>query len=289
MQTLWDPELRLPIPPIDTVYPSVPGFWAAMGYLALVVPVALYALWHIRERKGVVMLLMMVGGTLCAFVEPFADLIGGCYHPEINQPTALDVLGRKIAWWSVAGYASYFGAISAINYLWYSKGITRRTIWIAFIVPIFVDIGMENAFLHYDLYYYYGNQPLAGFGYLPLWWPPINALGVFSGVVALILLNPYLKGWRLLFIPLVAPTMDLVSYALLSYPAAMAVNNPSLGPVPTQLAGLYSWAMALLVVHGITYLLASDSPLRKGNTLVLPLKLGDDEPSSLQSRERATA
>lgn len=271
MKSIWDPELRIPVPPVETVYPSGPGFWSAIAYLAVAAPVLLYALWHVRERRGRFMLLMMLGGTLCAYVEPFADLLGACYHPEIGQPTALDVLGRKIAWWSVAGYFSYFGAISAVNFLWYTRGITRRVIWIAFIAPIFVDIGMENVFLHYDLYHYYGNQPLSGIGYLPLWWAPINALGVFGGVVALFLLRPHLHGWRMIFVPLIAPTMDLVSYALLAYPAAIAVNSPSMSPLMTTLCGLYSWVAGFLIVHGITYLLASDSPLRKGDTLVLPL------------------
>lgn len=267
----WDAAFKLPTPPVDTVYNETVGFWASVVYLCFAVPVLLYGLIHLRDRHGQVVLLILLGGALCATVEPFADVLGGCWHPEIGQPTAFEILGRGIPWWVCIGYFTYFGAIAAVSYLSYSRGITRRMIWVAFLVPIGVDIAMENLMLSYGLYHYYGNQPLDILGHLPLWWPPINALGVFGGVVALFLLMPHLKGWRILFIPLVMPVMDLSSYALIAYPAIVAVNIENLNPWLTQLAGLSVWAMAFLVVHGISYLLASDSPLRKGTNLVLPL------------------
>lgn len=267
----WDPAFKLPIPPVETVYNETVGFWAAVVYLCFGLPVLLYALWKVRERRGQVMLLIMLGGALCALVEPFADVLGGCWHPEVGQPTVFTVLGRGIPVWVCVGYFVYFGCIAAVNYLWYCHGITRRLIWIGFLVPCAVDIIMENLMLGHGLYYYYGNQPLDFLGYLPLWWPPINALGEFGGVVTLFLLTPYLKGWRMLLIPLIFPTIDLVSYGLLAYPAILAVNSETLSPALTHLVGLYSWGMALLCVYLISFLLASDSPLRKDGKLVLQL------------------
>ncbi len=271
LPAVWDAKLSLPIPPVDTVYNETVGFWAAVVYLCFGLPVLFYALWNARQRRGQVMLLIMLGGALCALVEPFADVLGGCWHPEVGQPTVFTVLGRGIPPWVCIGYFVYFGAIAAANYLWYCYGITRRLIWIGFFTPVVVDIVMENLMLSHGLYYYYGNQPLNFIGYLPLWWPPINALGEFGGVVTLFLLIPHLRGWRVLLIPLIFPIMDLVSYALIAYPAIVVVNQENLNPVLTHLTGLWSWAMACLCVHLISYLLASDSPLRKNGQLVLPL------------------
>lgn len=269
--SVWDGNFKLPVPPVETVYNETVGFWAAVVYLCFGLPVLLYALWKVRERKGQIMLLIMVGGALCALVEPFADVLGACWHPEVGQPTVFTVLGRGIPVWVCVGYFVYFGCIGAVNYLWYCRGITRRLIWIGFLVPCAVDIIMENLMLSHGLYYYYGNQPLDFIGHLPLWWPPINALGEFGGVVTLFLLMPHLKGWRLLLIPLIFPTVDLVSYGLIAYPAILAVNSETLSPLLTHLIGLYSWIMAFLCVHLISYVLASDSPLRKDGKLVLPL------------------
>lgn len=283
----WHSDFNLPIPPVDMVYNETVGFWAATVYLCVASPIVLYMLWHLRERRGQIMLLIMIGGTLCSLVEPFADVLGACWHPEVGQPTAFTLLGRSIPWWVVIGYFTYFGAIASWNFLAYSRGITRRLIWIAFLVPIAGDIFMENLMLHYGLYAYYGNQPLDFLGYLPLWWPPINALGVFGGVVALFLLMPHLKGWRVLLIPLILPTVDLVVYGILAYPAVIVVNIEGLSPVVTHLAGLYSWVMALVCVHMATYLLASNSPLRRKDGLVLPLPhlwMGTRLPDAAASR-----
>lgn len=268
---IWDPETRLPTPPIDAVYNDTVGFWAMTVYLIVAAPVILYALWHSRERTGRIMLLIIAGGALCALVEPFADIVGGCWHPEVGQPTVFSLLGRGIPPYVCAGYLTYFGAFSAVTYLFYTRGITRRWIWTTFFVAVVIDIGMENLMVSMGLYHYYGNQPLNHLGWLPLWWPPINALGEAGGVAAVCFLLPHLKGWRLLLIPLILPLADLMSYALIAYPGIVAVNSPELGPLLTDLLGLGVWVLALVVVHGLSLLVATDSPLRKGNTVHLPV------------------
>ncbi|HKY92148.1 MAG TPA: hypothetical protein VJM11_13960 [Nevskiaceae bacterium] len=266
----WDPVMGLPTPPVETVYNETVAFWAATVYLCFAAPVVLYALFNARNRTGQVMLMILVGGALCATVEPFADLLGGCWHPEVGQPTVFTILGRGIPPWVCIGYFTYFGAIAAANYVLFSRGITRRMVWIAFLVPVLVDIGMENLMLSYGLYHYYGNQPLSGLGWLPLWWPPINAVGEFAGVVAVIFLAPHLKGWRFLLLPLAMPIVDLLSYGLLAYPPIVAVNMEDMPAWLTHLLGLWPWLMAMVFIHFVSYLLATDSPLRRDGRVSLP-------------------
>ena len=278
--TAWDRVMDLPVPPIDTLYNETAGFWAIVGYLIVAVPVTLYALYRSRERTGKIMLLIMFGGSLCAFIEPFADVLGGCWHPEINQPTVLSVLGRGIPVWVCVGYYTYFGALGALNYLLYTHGLKRRTIWFCFLAAIAADIFMENLMLPFGTYFYYGNQPLTGLGTLPLWWPPVNALGEVGGIVTLCFLLPHLKGWRILFVPLVIPIIDLVSYALIAYPGIIAVNSQHMSPLVTNLLGLCTWVLAFIVVHGITRMVATDSPLRHGGAVTLPISLGENRLSA---------
>lgn len=269
--TGWDSKTGLPIPPVDMVYNATGSFWVAVGYACFSVPVLIYALLHVRERKGRILLLILLGGTLCAAVEPFADVLGGCWHPEVGQPTVFRILGRGIPPWVCIGYFTYFGAITSVYFLWCLRGITRKVLWVAFLAAAAVDIGMENIFLHYDLYRYYGNQPLNFIGKLPFWWPPINALGVWGSVVALFIVVPHLKGSQLLLVPFILPIVDLTSYALIAYPGIVAVNKPDLGPWLTHLAGVLVWVLAFVVVRSVSYVLAADSPLRQGHTLILPL------------------
>jgi hypothetical protein len=277
IDTVWDHATNMPLPPVDTIYNATASNWAIVGYSIVAVPVALYALYRARERTGQIMLLILLGGMFCAVVEPFADVLGGCWHPEINQPTAFTVLGRGIAVWTCVGYFSYFGALGAINYLLYTHGLKRRTIWFCFLGAIAADIFMENLMLPFGTYYYYGNQPLWGLGFLPLWWPPINALGEVGGIVVLCLLLPHLKGWRILAIPIVIPIVDLVSYALIAYPGIIAVNSEHMSPLATNLLGLSTWVLAFIVMHGITRIVAKDSPYRNGAAVTLPISLGENQ------------
>jgi hypothetical protein len=267
--TSWDSVFNLPAPPVHTLYNDTVAFWAGLIYALFAVPVLIYALLRARDGTGRTMLLVMIGGALCATVEPLADVLGGCWHPEVGQPTVFELLGRGIPPWVCIGYFTYFGALGAVSYLLYSRGLPRKFIWLTFASSIVIDIIMENLMLAHGLYYYYGNQPLDQVGLLPLWWPPVNALGVELGAACVCLLRPHLAGWRAIFIPLVMPIADLATYGLVAYPGAIAVNADQLGPVITDLLGLATWALALIMMYGVTLIIAVDSPLRKGANITL--------------------
>ena len=267
----WDPNFGLPVPPVDMPYATTACFWSSVAYLCVGVPILLYALYRIGHREGRMMLMILIGGALCSYVEPLADILGGCWHPEVGQPTVFKVLGRGIAPWTCIGYFTYFGGLGALGYLWFLRGATRRAIVAAFFIAVATDIFMENFFLHYQMYVYYGNQPLDYVGYLPLWWPPVNALGVLTGITFVLLLERHVKGAALLLVPLAFPIGDLVSYALISYPGAIAVNQPDLPRWATDLAGVAVWVLAAFMVRVVTNVLAQDSSFRQGNALIVPL------------------
>lgn len=269
MQTNWDPDTRLPIPPVETLYPADIGMWATILFTAVVIPVLVYGLVKIRERQGQIVLLLMLGGLLTVTVEPWLDIIGGAWHPEINQVTAFESLGRPIPIWVVPIYVFFFGGLGSLNYLSFKHGATRKVVWLWFSIPALVDIVQEEIMMYLDLYYYYGNQPLILFREFPLWWAASNTMGEFLGVTALVLLMPYLRGWRLLFIPLIFPISDAVGFAITGLPSIYAVNTQDIAPWLMHSAGIATWILALLVVHLVSYLIAIDSPRRQDNTIRL--------------------
>lgn len=275
--TDWDSGLKLPLPPIHAVYNETVGFWTIILYALFVLPVIVYALRRSRDNVGHMMLLVLIGGSLCAVVEPFADVLGGCWHPEVNQPTVFELLGRGIPVWVCVGYLTYFGGLGAVSYALYTYGITRKIIWITFLTSVVIDIIMENVMLSHGFYFYYGNQPLNDIGLLPLWWPPVNALGVELGAAAMCFLLPHLKGWRLLFAPLAMPLADLMSYALIAYPGIVAVNSQHLNPLATDLLGMGTWVLAAIMLYILSLLVAVDSPLRSGTRLTLITMRRDNE------------
>lgn len=271
METIWDTDTRLPLPPIDTLFPIGVANVATTIYITLALLVFLYGLFNLKHHHGRIVVLLVIGGLLTVLVEPFLDVIGAAWHPEVGQNTAFENFGRKIPWWVVGVYLFFFGGLGSLNYLSFERGVTRKMVWLWFCIPVAVDIVMEEIMMSFDLYYYYGHQPLIVFLKFPLWWAPCNTMGEFLGVTTLLFLMPYLRGWKLLFIPLIFPVADAVGYGLVGLPSMIAVNTQVTPWWLMQLAGVSTFVLAGLVVHAVSLAIASDSPWRKGDTTTLKL------------------
>jgi hypothetical protein len=124
-----------------------------------------------------------------------------------------------------------------------------------------IDVVIEEVMLSNNLYLYYGHQPLILLWKLPMWWVACNSIGEFIGISFVAIVAPSLRGWKLLLIPLCIPLADLIGYAAVALPSWVAVNAPISGWF-TQLAGIATFLLAFLIVHGISLILAKDSPLR---------------------------
>jgi hypothetical protein len=134
-------------------------------------------------------------------------------------------------------------------------------IWFA--APMLLDIVMEEIMMHFDLYLYYGQQPLILLWKFPFWWAPCNSMGEFIGVAVLVLMGSSLRGWKLLLIPIIMPIMDCVGYMLVGLPSIVALNTANVSPLVTQLAGIATFVLTAVCVYAVALLVATDSPLRK--------------------------
>lgn len=262
MSTAWDPTFRLPTPPIDAVANTTVDFWATLIYSSLSLIALVYGLYYWRRRGSPVIVLMLIGGALCSAVEPFVNIVGAVWHPVVNQVAAFEIMGRPMPWFLVTGYIFYFGALGTLSYVAFAKGVSTRQFWLWATVPMGVDILMEELMLYWDLYYYYGEQPLILISKLPLWWVPCNSLGALLSVCLLVKAAPVLRGWRQLLIPLLIPVCDAVAYAAISLPAWIVVNTE----VPwwlNQLGGVATCLLALLVLYALSLVIPNDSPLAR--------------------------
>ncbi len=263
---MWDKELHLPAPPIEALSNVNVDFWATVIYSSLAICALIYGLYHWYRTGQAIILLMLIGGALCSTVEPFVNIIGAVWHPMVNQVTAFTLMGRGMPWFLVTGYIFYFGALGSLTYLAFKKGVTTRQFWLWATVPMLVDVMMEELMLYWDLYIYYGEQPLILINKLPLWWVPCNSLGELLGVCLLVKAAPLLRGWRQLLIPLLIPICDAVAYSAISLPSWMVVNTPVPGWL-NQLGGLATCGLALLVLYGLSKVVPNDSPLARALAL----------------------
>lgn len=263
MSTVWDPTFKLPTPPIDAVANTTVDFWATLIYSVLSLIVFVYGLYFWKRTGRPIILLLMLGGALCSAVEPFVNVVGAVWHPQVNQVAVFEIMGRSMPWFLVTGYVFYFGAMGSLTYLMFEKGVSTRMFWVFACVPMVVDVIMEELMLYWDLYIYYGDQPLILLWKLPLWWVPCNSLGELLGVSAVLLAKPLLQGWRVLLIPLLIPVCDAIAYAAISLPSWIVVNTEGVPFWLNQLGGIATWLLALMVLYVLSQVVPKDSPLAK--------------------------
>jgi hypothetical protein len=259
---VWNPIFRLPQPPVDAVANATADFWATAIYVSLSALALLYGLHYWRKTGQPIIPLLLLGGALCSTVEPFVNIVGAVWHPIVGQVSAFTIMGRSMPWFLVTGYMFYFGALGTLNYVAFRNGVTTRRFWLWATVPMAIDVVMEELMLYWDLYSYYGQQPLILINKLPLWWVPCNSLGELLAVCLLVKSAPLLRGWRWALVPILVPVCDAVAYAAISMPSWIVVNTP----VPTwvnQLGGLATIALALLTLYGLSLVMPTDSPLAR--------------------------
>lgn len=259
---MFDQTFRLPIPPVDAVAPGTFSTACTIFYGLCALAGLVYALKHWRDTGRPILLLILIGGGLTVFVEPFVDLMGAAWHPRNGHAVVFEFFGRPIPWWMVAAYFAYFGVLGSMNYLAFAKGATMRNIRLWFLIPMLIDVVIEEVMLAQDLYLYYGTQPLILLWKLPMWWVPCNSIGEFIGITLVVLCAPHLRGLKLLLIPLLIPLSDMIGYAAVGLPSWIVINMPVPGWI-TQAAGVCTFLLAFLIVHGISLILATDSPLRQ--------------------------
>lgn len=257
--TLWDPETQISVPPIDAVFPVEVGtLWTAV-YAGLAAAVLLYALWNVRDFKGRIIILFMIGGLINAINEPILDILTNCWHSEIGQPTAFTLFGRDMPWWVPMVYMFYFGAVGGLNVLAFRRGVSRMGFWLWYLVPLALDVAMEEAMLAQELYHYYGNQPLVLLSKFPLWYAFANSLAETSAVVIVVWLLPQLlRGGRLLYVVLIPPVTMATVYATVCAPVIYAINQEAIAPWMAQAAGLVSVGLCCWVVHGLSHLVVRE-------------------------------
>ena len=266
-----DPDTRLPAIPIDAVFNQTAGNYATAIFGVMAGVVFLYGLKYWRDTKNPIVMFMMLGGLTTTLVEPLLDIIGLAWHPMVGQNTAFELIGRPIPLWVIAVYLMYFGGLGSLNYLAFKKGVSTRAVWLWFCVPVLLDIVMEEIMMNFDLYIYYGKQPLILMQHFPFWWAPCNSMGEFIAVALFALMGSSLRGWKLLLIPLLMPILDGVGYMLVGLPSIYVLNTDNVPPLLTNLAGVATFALAALMVHGVALVVANDSPLRRGSAGTSPI------------------
>ena len=262
--------LGLPLPPLDAVFNLHAANIVSVACIVTVIGVT-SVLMRKPGHRALVMA-MMLGAAATTFMEPIFDIVTSVWHPTIGQNIAFTLLGREVPFWAFPGYMNVYGCAGSLMLIAFTKGVTRRAVWLWCLAPLLFDFVIEETMLHFNLYYYYGNQPFVLIKF-PLYQAACNTVGVFLGVTLLYVLSPYLNKDQWKWLPaalVVVPLCGAAGFVATSVPAAYAIAEASLPNWLTQLCGAASWAIALLFVQGVSLLVAIDSPWRESHRYPLP-------------------
>lgn len=259
---MWDATFGLPVPPVNAVAPTTVANNATMIFSTLAILAFVYGLKHWRDTGRPILLLILLGGGLTSVAETFVNLVGSCWHPTIGQTILFQFMGRPIPVWIVAVYFAFFGTQGSLFYILFKRGVSMNVMRWLFVIPMLIDVVIETTSLPTGLYLYDGPQPLVFLGMLPLWWAACNSIGMFVGIALVTVCAPHLKGYKALLIPILLPMGDMIGYSAIGLPSFIAINTAGLPNLVVQALGIFTMLLAFLVVHAISLILATDSPLR---------------------------
>ncbi|MEU9808523.1 hypothetical protein [Mycobacterium sp. NPDC050853] len=201
---------------------------ASWGFLAFTVVsfVATFA-WAVRlgvRSKDWLPLILMTGGALCGFLEPFGDILGATFYPLNTPLLVFELFGRHIPLYVFVGESMFFATAVYYAYRFLVTGLGVARLLVIIVVFSLFDAAMEMTAIHFDVMTYYGDNPTLVLG-LPLYVLIQNgALAVVGGWAVLIAM-PHLAGrQRLLLIPLVPIAFGLQAF-IATWPMYLALNT----------------------------------------------------------------
>ncbi|MGQ4599620.1 hypothetical protein [Nocardia sp. R6R-6] len=275
-QVPLDPTYGTPPPP-DLPYEVANniGCMIVMTCIGLI-GVVLGLGWWMRT-KSVLPLAIALSGALICIPEVFFDVMGAVYFPW--SPTAAfgdayAILGRHMPWWIVAGWFGY-GVFSFSIYALLTTRPTTRILWLTLGAAAVGDVVFEELLLKFDVYHYYGNQPLVLVSELPWWWIPCNSVGVFLAASLAYRFRSSLQGWRALLMLIITPMSVATVYGAIALPSWIAVNS-DYPWLPTQLLGLVTIALGIAVYALILQLVLGRKPFELGHAPNAEQEIVDD-------------
>jgi hypothetical protein len=228
------------LPPGDTLAAYVIFTVAFVAALAYMIRVA-------RMERSLWPLYLFLGAGLAVVYEPINNVLGLCAYPEINQPTWISALGRRIPVYIGLVYYVYWSA----PVLWLVRriqaGITAVQWWRWYAGFTVVVTCFELAPLARGWWTYYGaQQPLVVLGF-PTWWWIVNSQAIFGlGALVHLLRRHLLTDDRraLLLIP-VMPLLLFAVHGGAGIPVFLALNTTT-EHVVNDIAGIASIGIALM-------------------------------------------
>ncbi|WP_205695499.1 hypothetical protein [Conexibacter sp. SYSU D00693] len=215
---------QLPVPPVlDSDHTAALAMVIALyaGFAAAVV----WAVVKLVREREVLPAVLVVSGLIACNAEPVGDYVGQIvYAPDIPW-FDYEVLGRQMPSFILVGLASYVAMGGYYAYRYIADGRSLRDIAVVCVVWVGVpEIAMEMLWHHWSVIAYYGDNPTRILG-VPLYTIVQNSTLLPVYGVAVYLGARYLKGWSVLWMVVVMPTVTIGYIVGVSWPVYQAIGS----------------------------------------------------------------
>lgn len=196
--------------------------------LAVVVALCLYS--GLARRRWDALAVIVLGGTLCSFVEPLWDRAYQLWFFAEGQTNWYVTYGIHLPIWVLPTYIWFYGGQAYVAYRLAQRG-SRATMVKAACAVFVIATAFEITGTHVGTYEYWGDQAFRVAGF-PIWISVLNAaVPVITGVV-LARAATVLPGVQILALAVLVPACD----ALVMF-----------GPVAPYLAALNAGASSTVI------------------------------------------
>lgn len=235
--------------PVDALWQT--GLTVSQFGIAAVVTVWVYV--RSTQETRWVNLLLLAAGASSFLMEALADTMLLIWHPIVGQWTIFSAFGHSVPVWVCGVFWWAFGAQAVWMLTLLRRGASVSELWRLYFLFAFTDLLFEMPPLWFDVYTYYGDQPLVWMPWIPLpmYLPFGNALvPIFAALAAYgIERSPELARHRWTVLPL-ALTAMFAGLVVYGWPVALTLNSDASTTV-RWLGGLVSIGLSLLAMQVI--------------------------------------
>jgi len=196
-----------------------------LGFTAIsFVGVLIWAATNFIRTRETLPLILLVGGGLCGFLEPFGDILGATFYPLNTPLLVFEAFGRHIPLYVFVGESMFFASAVYIAYKFLRDGMPAPKLLAIIAAFSAFDAAMEMTCIHFHVMTYYGNNPVLILG-LPLYSIVQNgALAVVGGWIILVL-EPKLRGGRAWWLAPVVPIGFGLQAFVTTWPMYLGLNS----------------------------------------------------------------
>lgn len=243
-----------PHPPIHLTFSSSAQTGAEIVCFAAAASFLIFAMLEFRKVRSFVPFLLLLGGIIAYFNEPFDDTLGLVWFARPHAHVWLHTLG-PVPLWGMPTYMIFFGGMPYLFLKLFREGrFTLKRFWICAAGFFLLDLAIEVPVIQLHLYSYYsfGGSPPMEIGGFPLYWMLINVPGPVLAATIMYTVPQYFRGWRA---PLVA-LLPLVTYAgcavAVGLPVYSAIHSPHTAEAVRWGAAVASIAIGLLILDALS-------------------------------------